>query len=145
MKLPPDLVERLKSLPTQEGGYWFWNRVGGDSKHETATGNMRRYLRPIYRRSGVLIKDKQGNPVPMTDRETGETKHDANGKILHQTVHSHQLRHTFVHRHLKKNTPIEVVAELIGDTVKVVAATYAHFIEERQATLDKHTEATWDL
>lgn len=142
--IPPFLIERLNRLPVQEGGYWFWNRKGGESKHETATGNMRRMLRPIYRKSGVLLTDKQNNPVPMINRSTGKAKRDANGNVLYHIAHSHQWRHTFVHNHLKLGTPLEVVATLIGDTVKVVAATYAHFIEERQSMLDRHTQATWD-
>ena len=60
-------------------------------------------------------------------------------------VHSHQWRHTFVHRLLKQGAPLEAVATLIGDTPKVVAQTYAHFLEERQSMLDKHTEAAWGL
>ena len=45
--LPPQLVERLNALPVQERGYWFWNRKIDGSNHQTATGNMRRRLRPI--------------------------------------------------------------------------------------------------
>ena len=58
LPLPPELVERLNALPIQEGGYWFWNRMKDGSDHQTATGNMRRRLRPIYRKAGVLIKVK---------------------------------------------------------------------------------------
>jgi hypothetical protein len=96
------------------------------------------------------MKDKQNNPVSVMDRAPGLVKRDASGNVLHHMVHSHQWRHTFVHNHLKTGTPIERpvhrlkrLPHSIGDTVKVGAATYAHFIEERQAMLDKHTEATW--
>lgn len=81
----------------------------------------------------------------MVDPKTGLGRKDTNGKALYAMVHSHQWRHTFVHRLLKENAPLEAVATLIGDTPKVVAQTYAHFLEERQAMLDKHTEATWGL
>lgn len=145
VKLPPDLLARLAALDTQAGGYWFWNRLGGESKHQTATGNMRRYLRPIYRRSGVVIRDKRGSRISMLDPKTGLARHGSDGKALYAMVHSHQWRHTFVHRLLKQNAPIEAIATLIGDTVKVVSQTYAHFIEERQAQLDKHAEAAWGL
>lgn len=144
VKLPPDLTDRLTALAVQAGGYWFWNRQG-ESKHQTATGNMRRYLRPIYRCSGVLIRDKRGNPILMLDPKTNLARRDSDGKVLNAMLHSHQWRHTFVHRLLKQGAPLEAVATLIGDTPKVVAHTYAHFLEERQLMLDKHTEAAWDL
>jgi site-specific recombinase XerD len=81
----------------------------------------------------------------MIDRKSSLPRHDSKGRVVYTTAHPHQWRHTFVHRLLKQDAPLEAVATLIGDTPKVVAQTYAHFIEERQAQLDKHAEAAWGL
>jgi integrase len=104
--LPDTLVQRLNALPLLEGGFWFWNRKGEDSSHQTATGNMRRRLRPIFEAAKV-------------------------------EAHPHQFRHTFVSRCLAKGMPIEMIADLLGDSIKIVAATYAHFIADRQRAIDK--------
>jgi integrase len=136
VKLPPVVVERLKALPTQAGGYWFWNRLGKHSKHETATGNLRRMMRPYFEKAKVYQRDEHGETVYEMEAKTGEFK------PLLGTLY--QWRHTFVHEHIMNNTPPSRIAELLGDTLKTVMETYAHFIEERQAQLDKAAERTWN-
>ncbi len=158
VELPPKLVERLNALPVLEGGYWFWNRKKDGSNHQTATGNMRRRLRPIYRKSGVLIKGKDGQPIPMKDKKapflvkvidnvevrTRPVKRDAKGKVVYEIAHSHQWRHTFVKDLIDVGTSLEDIADLIGDTYKVVATTYAHFMPERQEKLNVQTRKIWN-
>ena len=105
---PPDnLVAKLNAMSLLEGGFWFWNRKGEDSSHQTATGNMRRRLRPIFENAGV-------------------------------DAHPHQFRHTFVSRRLMKGMPIEMVADLLGDSIKIVASTYSHWIADRQKAIDRY-------
>jgi len=63
VKLPPIVVERLRALPTQGGGYWFWNKLESQSKHETATGNLRRMMRPYFEKAKVYQRDEHGQTV----------------------------------------------------------------------------------
>jgi hypothetical protein len=62
--LPTVVADRLRSLPVQAGGFWFWNRQT-DSKHETATGNIRRQLRRIFGPEGanIALRDEEGQPI----------------------------------------------------------------------------------
>lgn len=136
VKLPPVVVERLLALPVQAGGFWFWNRLGKGSKHETATGNLRRMMRPYFEEAKVYQRDEHGATVYKPDEKTGELK------PLLGTLY--QWRHTFVHEHIMQDTPVVRIAEFLGDTVKTVMDTYAHFIEERQAQLDKAAEGSWN-
>jgi len=48
----------------------------------------------------------------------------------------------FCHEHIMKDTPPSRIADLLGDTLRIVMETYAHFIEERQAQLDKASAKT---
>jgi integrase len=136
VKLPPVVVERLKALPVQAGGYWFWNRKEKNSKHETATGNLRRMMRPYFADAKVYQKDEHGEIVYETDLETQAVK-----PVLGTL---YQWRHTFVHEHIMKDTPPSRIAEFLGDTIKTVMETYAHFIEERQSQLDAAAEKNWN-
>ena len=136
VKLPAQVVERLNALPTQTGGFWFWNRLEPNSKHETATGNLRRMMRPYFEKAKVYQRDEHGQTVYEKDEKTGEFR-----PVLGTL---YQWRHTFVHEHLMKDTTPPRIAELIGDTVKTVMETYAHFIEERQAQLDTAAEGSWN-
>ena len=69
------------------------------------------------------------------DKKTGKAK-PVQGTL-------YQWRHTFVHKHIMQDTSPLRIAELIGDSLKEVMNTYAHFIEERQAQLDTAAETTW--
>lgn len=135
VKLPSVVVDRLKALPVQAGGYWFWNRMDKNSKHETATGNLRRMMRPYFQEAKVYKRDEHGEIVHEPSNETGELK------PLLGTLY--QWRHTFVHEHIMNDVTPSRIAELLGDTLKTVMETYAHFIEERQSQLDIAAEKSW--
>jgi integrase/recombinase XerD len=58
--------------------------------------------------------------------------------------HSHQLRDTFSVRLLLKGVPMETVATLLGNTLKVVETHYAPWVEARQLALAQSVRGTWD-
>lgn len=130
--LPDVVANRLRALPLQPCGYWFWNKKT-DSRHETATGNMRRMLRPIFGPDGanVALKDEEGNPI--LDRH-GKQKYG----------HPYQLRHTFVKEQLDKGASLERIAELLGNTYKIVEKHYSAWVSDRQRILDETVKRSWD-
>ena len=130
--IPESLVTLLTSLPVFPCGLWFWNKKTTDAKHETATGNLRRMMRPRFRKANVWLKDEDG--VVVYNERTGKPK----------LGFLYQWRHTFVHMHLIAGTSIQRIAELIGDTPATVMETYAHFIQERQKGLDDSQERIFD-
>jgi len=93
--LPPAIADRLRALPVHLCGFWFWNKQK-DSTHETATGNMRRMLRPIF--EAVTLRDEEGNPII-----------DRNGNQWFR--YPYQFRHTFVKEQLKTGASLEQIAE----------------------------------
>jgi integrase len=58
-------------------------------------------------------------------------------------VHSHMLRDTFATRLLVKGVPIETVAALLGNTVKVVEKHYSPWVHVRQGALEESVRKTW--
>jgi integrase len=128
--LPSVIVERLTALPVQAGGGWFWNRKENDSDHQTATGNMRRMLRPIFKEAKVYRKDKDGKK--MLD-DTGKPRHG----------HPYQWRHTFVNEQLSGGADFPRIAELLGDKPSAVQDTYAHFVTGRQKPLGETVKKSW--
>jgi site-specific recombinase XerD len=132
--LMPDVIaDRLRALPLQPCGYWFWNKTHSEAKHETATGNMRRMLRPIFGPKGanVALKDEEGNPIK-----------DRHGKQKYG--HPYQLRHTFVKDQLENGARLERIAELLGNTYKIVEKHYSAWVNDRQKILDETVKASWD-
>lgn len=130
--LPAQIADRLRALPLQPCGYWFWNKKT-DSKHETATGNMRRMLRPIFGSEGANIALRDEESDPILDRH-GKQKYG----------HPYQLRHTFVKEQLEKGAGLERIAELLGNTHKVVEKHYSAWVVSRQAILDETVKRSWD-
>ncbi len=94
--LPAAICDRLHRLSLVEGGYYFWNRKGGDSDVQTATGNMRRSLRRVFRVAGL------------------------------PHAHPHQFRHLFVREHLESDVSIETIADLLGNSVKIIEKHYSN-------------------
>jgi integrase len=113
--LPPVVSKRLHTLSLLEGGYYFWNRKGGDSDVQTATGNMRRSLRRVFRAAGV------------------------------PSAHPHRFRHLFVREHLERDVSVETIADLLGNSVKIIEKHYSNWVSSRQRKLDEAVQRTWSL
>jgi site-specific recombinase XerD len=130
--LPTVVADRLRSLPVQAGGFWFWNRQT-DSKHETATGNIRRQLRRIFGPEGanIALRDEEGQPI--LDR-AGNQKYG----------HPYQMRHTFVLEQINAGASLERIAELLGNTYKIVEKHYSAWVQSRQKALDETVAKSWD-
>jgi integrase len=54
----------------------------------------------------------------------------------------HRFRHTFVRILLEKGVPVADVAELIGDTEKIVRRHYAKWVPERQARVNPYPQGS---
>jgi len=90
-------------------------------------------LRPIFGPDGdnIALKDEEGNPI--LDRY-GKQKYG----------HPYQLRHTFVKEQLDKGASLERIAELLGNTYKIVEKHYSAWVSDRQRILDETVRASWD-
>ena len=58
-------------------------------------------------------------------------------------AHSHMFRDTFATRLLNNGVPIETVATLLGNTIKIVEKHYSHWVESRQANLESAVRLSW--
>jgi integrase len=112
--LPGPIASRLRSLQLLSGGYYFWNRKVGDSDVQTATGNMRRSLRRVFKAADV------------------------------PSAHPHQFRHLFVREHLERDVSLETIADLLGNTISIIEKHYANWVPSRQRKLDEAVQRTWD-
>ncbi len=130
--LPAVVADRLRRQPVQDGGFWFWNRQK-DSKHETATGNLRRQLRPVFGPEGanIALRDEAGDPI--LDR-AGRQRYG----------HPYQMRHTFVLEQINAGASLERIAELLGNTYKIVEKHYSAWVQSRQRALDETVAKSWD-
>lgn len=55
----------------------------------------------------------------------------------------HNFRHTFATDLLQRGIPIEDVAALLGNSVKIVKKHYSHFVKARRDRLEERVRALW--
>jgi integrase len=56
----------------------------------------------------------------------------------------HMFRHTLVRDLLEHGTPMEEIAELLGNSMKVVEKYYSKWDTRRQARLEQRLESFWE-
>lgn len=64
-------------------------------------------------------------------------------KIPEEKRFIHNFRHTFATDLLSRGVPIEDVALLLGNSVKIVEKHYSHFVRARQERLEERVRALW--
>jgi len=66
------------------------------------------------------------------------------GKIAGVKFHAHQLRDSFAIGLLTKGVPLETVAILLGNSLKICERHYSPWIQARQDILEDAVRRTWD-
>jgi integrase len=57
--------------------------------------------------------------------------------------YAHRFRDTFSVNLLKSGVPLETVAVLLGNTIKVAERHYAPWVESRQIVLEEQVQRIW--
>jgi len=57
--------------------------------------------------------------------------------------HGHRFRHTLAKDLLERGVPLEMVAAILGNTVKVCEKHYSHWVQSRQNALEEAVKKTW--
>jgi integrase/recombinase XerD len=105
----------------------FWNRgaIGGNPSEKrgvngqetTVVGMYQSAMRDLFKAAGVYLED--------------------------QHMVSHRLRDTFAVGMLEKGVPMEEVARMLGNSLKVCEKSYAQWMQSRQDRLDGLVIQTW--
>ncbi len=77
------------------------------------------------------MRDEEGQPI--LDR-AGKQKYG----------HPYQMRHTFVLEQINAGASLERIAELLGNTYKIVEKHYSAWVQSRQKALDETVAKSWD-
>jgi integrase/recombinase XerD len=125
--LPPDVSKEVLEVLNGNDRYVFWNRGafgghdsdrrGRQGKETTAVTTMQTDLRNLFRAAGLYLED--------------------------QHMVSHRLRDTFAVSMLSKGVPMEEVARMLGNSLKVCEKHYAKWAQARQDRLDDLVIGTW--
>jgi integrase len=134
-KVPPFVIKALNSAPHDSEQYYFWT---GQGKLHTRTSKWGARLQRLFVAADVRTVESE-----KKRRSGGKLKSEPQAiKISKATPH--MFRHTLVRDLLEHGTPMEEIAELLGNSMKVVEKYYSKWDTRRQARLEKRLEYFWD-
>lgn len=114
--LPPHVADALRFQATKNSNhrYFFWS---GNGKPLSAVSSWQRTLRKVLRDAGV----SKGQNMMV----------------------AHRFRDSLACDLLSNGVPIEDVAAILGNSVKVVEKHYSAWVQARQVRLTERVRATW--
>ncbi len=133
-KVPPFVINALAAAPHDSDRFFFWT---GNGKLHTRTSKWGNRLQRLFVTAGVRIVESE-----KKRRSGGKLKAEAETvKVSKATPHT--FRHTLARDLLECGTPMEEIAELLGNSMKVVEKYYSKWDTRRQARLERRLEDFW--
>jgi len=133
-KVPPFVIAALDAAPHDSGQYYFWT---GQGKLHTRTSKWGSRLQRLFVVAGVRVLESE-----KKRRSGGKLKAEVEPVKVSKAT-PHMFRHTLVRDLLECGTPMEEIAELLGNSMKMVEKYYSKWDTRRQARLEKRLEDFW--
>ncbi len=125
--LPKVLVEQIRNnFKWDSEEYPFWS---GEGDPENRGKTYRDRLKKLFIAAGIRVYER------MKRRKSGGGTKDEPEKVLDSHADPHFWRHTWVRDAYLTKTPIEDIAEYLGDEVGAVKEYYSCFDDLRHANL----------
>jgi site-specific recombinase XerD len=116
--LPDFVLHALAATPRVTEKNYFWS---GNGKRETAVCDYQEKLKKVFKKAGIVKKKGASNAT------------------------SHRLRDTFATGLLLVGVPLDRVAVLLGNSVKVCEKHYSAWTRDRQKQLESDLASAWKL
>lgn len=133
-RVPQFVVDAINAAPHDSERYYFWT---GDGMLHTRTSKWGNRLQRLFAAAGVRIVESE-----KRRRSGGKLKAEAETVRVSKAT-PHMFRHTLVRDLLEAGTPMEEIAELLGNSMKIVEKYYSKWDTRRQARLEKRLEDFW--
>ena len=133
-KVPAFVIETLDAAPHDSERYFFWS---GQGLIHTRTSKWGSRIQRLFVAAGVRMVESE-----KKRRSGGKLKAEAEGVKVSKAT-PHMFRHTLVRDLLECGTPMEEIAELLGNSMKMVEKYYSKWDKRRQARLEKSLEDFW--
>jgi integrase len=133
-KVPPFVIDALNAAPHDSDQYYFWTGRGLLHTRASKWGNRLQRL--------FVLADVRTVETERKARSGGKLKNEPEVVKVSKAT-PHMFRHTLVRDLLERGTPMEEIAELLGNTMKVVEKYYSKWDVRRQARLEQRLEDFW--
>jgi integrase len=133
-KVPPFVIEALDKAPHDSERFYFWT---GQGELHTRTSKWGSRLQRLFAAADVRTVESE-----KKRRSGGKLKAESEAVKVSKAT-PHMFRHTLVRDLLEGETPMEEIAELLGNSMEVVEKYYSKWDTRRQARLIKRLEDFW--
>jgi integrase len=132
--VPPFVIDALGKAPHDSERFYFWT---GRGKLHTRTSKWGNRLQRLFVAADVRTVESQKKRY-----SGGKLKAEAEAVTVSKAT-PHMFRHTLARDLLERGTPMEEIAELLGNSMEVVEKYYSKWDTRRQARLEKRLEDFW--
>ena len=133
-RVPPFVIEALNEAQPDSQKYFFWS---GEGDSHTRTNKWGERLQRLF-----VLADVKVVKVEKKRRSGGKLK-TAPELLKVSEAKPHMFRHTLARDLLLGGMPMEELAELLGNSVRIIEKYYSKWDTRRQARLEEHLESFW--
>jgi len=133
-RVPQFVIDALNEAPHDSQQYFFWS---GEGEPHTRTSKWGTRLQRLFVLAGVKVKE-----VEKRRRSGGKLKAE-HERIKVSDAKPHMFRHTLARDLLVDGMPMEELAELLGNSVRIIEKYYSKWDTRRQARLEQHLDTFW--
>jgi len=133
-KVPQFVIDALNEAPPDSQKYFFWT---GEGDSHTRTNKWGERLQRLF-----VLADVKVVEVERRRRSGGKLK-AAPQKVKVSEAKPHMFRHTLARDLLLEGMPMAELAELLGNSVRIIEKYYSKWDTKRQARLEEHLDNFW--
>jgi integrase len=133
-KVPQFVIDALNEAPHDSHQYFFWSGEGAPHSRTNKWGTR---LKRLFVLAGVKVKE-----VEKRRRSGGKLKAESE-RVKVSDAKPHMFRHTLARDLLLGGMPMEELAELLGNSVRIIEKYYSKWDTRRQAKLEQHLDTFW--
>jgi integrase len=133
-RVPQFVIDAINAAPHDSEKYFFWS---GEGLIHTRTSNWGSRIQRLFVAADVRVVKSE-----KKRRTGGKQKAEAEAVKVSKAT-PHMFRHTLVRDLLERGTPMEEIAELLGNSMRVVEKYYSKWDKRRQARLEKSLRNFW--
>lgn len=133
--VPQFVIDALNEAPHDSERYFFWS---GDGTAKTRTSKWGVRLQRLF-----VLADVKAREVEKKRRSGGKLK-DVAETVKISDAKPHMFRHTLARDLLLNGTPMEELAEVLGNSMRIIEKYYSKWDTRRQARLEQHLSAFWN-
>jgi integrase len=133
--VPQFVIDALNEAPHDSETYFFWS---GEGTAKTRSSKWGVRLQRLF-----VLADVKTREVEKKRRSGGKLK-DGEETVKVSDAKPHMFRHTLARDLLLGEMPMEELAEVLGNSMRIVEKYYSKWDTRRQARLEQHLSKFWN-